>query len=451
MKKTVSALLIALAISFASHAQLSADTVKLEGRMVYDILHDFENSGKRLLQNAQTSGNIIATKTGNEILLVSQNINHYFEGKTDKGFDILKSGEQNLFTAINKIIDQFNNHEKAVAKVSELTSLDLTDFTDKINSLPQKPGYAINFVSGTTLTNSDEPPYTVSVTGYGFMQADSRKKFTTSVYINDTIQLSSTDVDITRNKQMLITVPDSLIKPFFKDNQIVYIPVKIISRIVTPGGVFDMNNKGVNYETKFNLVLMPVIAGEIKITETITHNVLDDKIFSQIISRTFKDCMDKKSCDMVESWHCRSNQKIVGVRYQCGGQCNLSYKKRPSTPGDENAPDFDILNDGKMATVYRHLEVENPTTIFYYIDYKNYKDDSVTLPNSTIKLKYGEQFDVWLNAENTDCNYSITGKLNTGQVIDYNNNTILGSAHLKFLDATKSGNRCKITFRLVEL
>jgi hypothetical protein len=448
MKKVLSTLLVALAISYSSFGQLSIDTVILGERMIKDILNDFENTGNRLMQKAQTTDNNVATQFGNEILVASQNVNHYFGQKNEKAFSNLKIGEQKIFVEINKIIDQFDSADQTVTTVSEMTNLDLTEFTKRISALP-KTEYYIRFISGTTIIDSEEP-YNLSITGLGFGLSDSRKKYNTVVYINET-PLPSSAIDLTLRKQMQLNIPNDLIKPFFKDNQIAYVPIKIISKITTPGGAFDLNTKTGNYETKFNLVLMPAIAGEINISELITYKVLDDRTFTQLISRSFQGCKTKQSCEMAETWHCTAYQKIIGVRYQCGGQCELAYKKRSTTPGDNYAPDFDILNDGKAVAVYRHLDVENRTTINYFVDYKNYKTDSQTVKNSTVKLKYGEQFDVLLNADNPDRNYSITGKLTTGQIINYNSNTILSCEYLKILGSDKSGDKRKISFRLIAL
>jgi hypothetical protein len=434
-------------ISFASYGQLSIPTVAFAGKTVKDVINEFENSGNRLMQNAQTAGNNVASKFGNEILVATQNLNYYFGQNIDKTFNGLKIEEQNLFVEMNKIIDQFNNLNQTISTVSELTNLDLIEFTNRINLLTKKVDYYISSINGTTVINSDAS-YLLSITGLGFGLTDSRQKYSTTVYINNNL-LPGTAIDLTQRRQMRLNIPNVQVKPLFKDNQIVYIPIKIISEITKSSGFLGMSTKTKKYETKLNLVLMPTIAGEISVTEVATQKVLDNPTLTQSISRSFQGCKTDQPCEMVESWSCNVNQKIIGVRYHCDGQCGWAYKKRASTPGDQYAPDFDILNDGTSVTVYRHLDGGSPTTVTYYVDYKNYKNDYQTIKNSTVKLKYGEPFDITLGNTNADCNYSIIGKLTTGQTINYNNNTISNSPYLKLLGVGKTGDVCKASFKLI--
>ncbi|MDJ1503541.1 hypothetical protein [Xanthocytophaga agilis] len=447
MKKIIFFFSITFFISYVSYGQFSIPTIAFAGKTIKDIINEFENTGNRLMQNAQTAGNGVASKFGNEILVATQNLNYYFGQNIDKTFINLKIEEQNIFVEVNKLIDQFNNLNQTISTVSEMTNLDLIEFTNRINLLTKKVDYYISSINGTTVINSDAT-YLLSITGLGFGLTDSRQKYNTTVYINGNL-LPATAIDLTQRRQIRLHIPNVQVKPFFKDNRIVYIPIKIISEITKPSGWFGTSSNTSKYETKFNLVLMPTIAGEINISEVISQRVLDNTTLTQSISRSFQGCKTKQPCEMVESWSCNENQKIIGVRYACDGQCGWAYKKRASTPGDQYAPDYDILNDGKSVTVYRHLDGENQTTITYYVDYKNYKKDFQTIKNSTIKLKYGEPFDILLNANNSDCNYSIIGKLTTGQTINYNNNTISNSPYLKLLGVGKTGDICKASFNLI--
>ncbi len=443
MKKNLFILLIALATCNLSYSQFAIPTIAFAGKTVKDIINELENSGNRLMQNAQTAGNNVASKFGNEILVATQNINYYFGQNIDKTFNNLKIEEQNLFVEINKIIDQFNNLNQTITTVSELTNLDLIEFTNRINLLTRKVDYYISSVNGTTVINSDAG-YLLSITGLGFGLTDSRQKYNTTVYVNNKL-LPVTSIDLTQRRQMRLNIPNVLIKPLFNDNKIVFIPVKIISEITKPVGIFGWSTSTSKYETNFNLVLLPTIAGEISVSEITATRILDDQVLTQSISRSFQGCKTDQPCEMIESWSCNQNQKIVGVRYACAGQCGWSYNKRKG--GYD--PDYDILNDGTSVTVYRHLDGENPTTVTYYIDYKNYRSDYKTIDNGTIQLKYGDPFDIILNIDNSDCNYSIVGKLKTGQTINYNNNTISNSPYLKLLGVGRSGNICKASFRLI--
>lgn len=443
MKHFILILAIIATSSHLSLGQFAIPEIAFAGKTVKDIINDMEGSGNRLLQNAQTAGNNVASKFGNEILVATQNLQYYFSESMNKTFNNLKIEEQNLFVEINKIIDAFNNTNQNITTLSEMTNLDLIAFTNRISLLTRKVDYYISSINGTTVINSDAG-YTVNVTGIGFGLNDSRQQYNTTVYVNNNL-LPVTAIDLTQRRQMRLNVPNNLIKPLFRDNTIVFVPVKIVSSITQPGGFLGWSTTTSTYETRFRLVLMPKIAGTITVSETVSKKVLGDDVLTHAISRSFQGCKTDQPCEMIESWSCNQNQRIVGVRYTCTGQCGWSYNKRR---GGYDA-DYDILNDNTSVTVYRHLDGQNPTTVIHYIDYKNYRTDYQQVNNGTIQLKYGEPFDILLNKENQDCNYTIVGKLTTGQTINYNNNTISNSPFLKLLGIGRTGESCKASFRLV--
>jgi hypothetical protein len=279
------------------------------------------------------------------------------------------------------------------------------------------------------------------MTGLGFGFSNSNHQYKTLVTVDGNV-IGENDINLTQRKTMIINIPNSLIKSKFQKNVITYLPVVITSEISQMNSFGKIKTK--KFITKFNLVLMPTIAGYIVVKETISHKILDGINVTQSISRNYKGCSSENPCQMIEEWSCSINQKIVNVRYSCVGQCGWSYNSRK---GGSSA-DYDILNDGMTAKVYRRIDGHKSTTVTYYIDYQNYINKYTDISRDSVYLRYDEPLDVLLNQNNLDCNYIINGRLFTGQVININNNTITSSPHLKLLGIGKVGNNCKATFKL---
>jgi hypothetical protein len=440
MKKAILTAIVAVATFSLSFGQTSIPTVAFTGKTVKDIINELEQTGRRLMQDGQTAGNGVASKFGNEIFVATQNMDYYFGKNTDKVFTNLKIEEQNLFVELNKMIESFNQLNTNITTVSELTNLDLIEFTNRINLITKKLNYYVSSVKGTTIIYGDAD-FKIAMTGLGFGLNDSRQEYKTTVKVNGNA-IAANNIDLTQRRTMVINIPNSVIKSLFQEKKISYLPIVITSEISHKNWI-GMTKKE-TYNTHFNLVLMPSVAGFIIVGETTSQRVLDGHNVVQSISRSFQGCKTDNPCEMVEEWSCSVNQKITGVRYDCSGQCGWSYNKRRG--GYD--PDYDILNDGRTAKVYRHLDGGNPTTVTYYVDYQNYTDQFNTTKNDTVFIRYNEPVDVSLNPNNSDCNYSLNGKLFTGQTINYNNNTISSSPYFKLLGVGKVGNICKATFKL---
>jgi len=440
MRKTTLTFIVFLTTFNLSFGQLEIPTIAFAGKTVKDIINEFEQTGRRLMQDGQTAGNGIASKFGNEIFVATQNMDYYFGKNTDKVFSNLKLEEQNLFVEMNKMIGSFNQLNDNITTVSELTNLDLIEFTNRINLITKKLNYYVSSVKGTTIVYGDVD-YKISMTGLGFGLNDSRQEYKTTVTVNGTT-LSYNNIDLTQRRTMGITIPNSTLKPLFQEKKITYVPVVISSEISHKNWLGRTITE--KFDTKFNVVLLPSIAGYIVVGQTISDKILDGHTITQSISRSFQGCTTRNPCEMIEEWSCSVNQKIIGVRYDCSGQCGWSYNKRKG--GYD--PDYDILNDGRTAKVYRHLDGGNPTTVTYYVDYQNYLDKYTDLKSDTLYIRYGEPLDVTLNQKNADCNYTLNGKLFTGQTIAYNSNTIQNSPYFKLLGIGRVGNNCKATFKL---
>lgn len=448
MKKIIILLFILEGVALQTSAQVGIATVALGGYEVKSIIDKFEDASNRLIQNASTNASGLASKFGNELNVATQNASYYFDKNRKKTFEDLSIQEQNIFNQMNGIIDQFNKTRNTITTVSELTNLDLVAFTNNVPFLKSNIYYYISSINGCTITKSDAD-YFVTVRGLGFGFSDSKTHYETKVFLNNS-ELSKNLLDLTGRRELKIHLTSSDINKFFLGSKINYIPVTLVSNITKPT-IFGFRSTTEHDTTKFNIVLMPIKAGYIVIQETVSEEALDySKVINYSISKTFGPCDNKHECIMSEEWTCADNQRITGVRFEQTSGGPFIYRLRPPKPGEyagpgsEYNPDFDILNDSKTAHVYRRLQQAG--TPIYYIDYVQMKTSYKTITSNPLYFNYGESFEVTLDKKNEDCNYTIIGKLTTGQNININNSTVNSSQFLRFLGVRKVGENCKATF-----
>ena len=438
--------------SFSIHqvfAQAVIPSVLLAGRTVKDIISEFERTGGRLMQDARGTGNALISKFGNELNLATQNLNYYFGQNIDRlYYDKIKPEEQILLSELNRLIEAINNGVNTVTTLSELTNLDLIELTNRISLLTKKIDYYISSVHGTTVTNSPAD-YKIVVTGIGFGFSTSQKDFETSVYVNN-ILLPITSIDFTQRRQMVVSIPSGYLKEIFDDRKIQYAEIKIkakISQSKRKGFIIWKTETAIQkFETKFNLTLMPKIAGYIVIGESITNQVLSKKIDTQFVTRSFTNCKTKNPCVYNEEWTCPENQRIFKVDYSCTGSlCSWSYPLHPNVKG--RAVDYELSNNNKTVTLYRYID-GGPAVIKHSIYLRTFTNTYRNIIRDTIYLSYGEPLDVFLEEKNIEGNFTINGRLNTGQVISCNNNTIRSNKYLLLEGIGKEAGKFKTTFRL---
>lgn len=255
-------------------------------KSIKNILGEFQNTGNRLIGNAQSAGNSVAARFGNELSVAVQNLTYYFGEDLKATLGSLKVEERNLFNLLNNFIDKFNHFDQTLYRISELVNLDLIDLTNRL-PLTRKVEYFISSVNGSILINSDDADYKMTITGIGFGLSNGKTKYDTKIYI-DSILLSINDLDFTQRRQIIVSIPNNLVKVSFKNKNIAFIPVKIVNEIKKPGGLFK-SKKVVPYETNFKLTLMPVVAGKVTITEILTEKKITSNPSSHLWSRTFAD------------------------------------------------------------------------------------------------------------------------------------------------------------------
>jgi hypothetical protein len=292
--------------------------------------------------------------------------------------------------------------------------------------------------------------YNISIRGLGFGFDDSKTHYNTHIYVNEKL-LPDDQIDLTARREMKVRLLSSDVSRFFLPSKINYIPIRLHNEITTKN-FFGVSSTR-KYDTKFNLILMPIRAGYMILQQTLSEDVWDySNVLHASISKPYGGCSNDNACVMSEEWPCPANAKVINVRYDRASGNPWSYRNRPPKagtplyPGIEYEADFDILNDSQTVHVYRRMEV--PTTPIYYVDYikkKTVYRDTTSLP---LYFNFGQTFELTLDQRNTDDNYNITGKLTTGQVIDITNSTINSSQYLKFLGKRKVGPDAKVAFQV---
>jgi hypothetical protein len=470
--------------SYYPPAQIGLVAIPLAGFLVKDLISKFQEVAHRMMFEAQNTGDALLTKFGNELEVATKNLDYVLSKQQATLFDNLSVQQQGAFIELNNLINALNNATDHASTIAELTNLDLIEFTNRLKLITNKIDFYISSINGQTFVFQDSD-YRLMFTGIGFGFDDSTHTYRVRVTIGGQV-IPDTSITRPSTHQLQVNIPNTLVKAFFKDTKIEYVPVSFETNIMTKSG---SSWKTDTYNVNFNLTLLPILAGEIKITEPVREQILDGKTKTYDIVVTTSGCKSDHPCDWDREHSVAQNERIIGVRYDCSGQCDWSYSLRMREanakaaqvrPGCEAAagpkpggfakiiwetlvnncvngqtqgmnylPDYDILDGSTKAHVYRHVDGENSTTVIYHVDYQTLVDKVSYKVRDPMHIPFSQQFDINFDPGNAPCEFEITGKAVTGQKININNSTAGNSGSLlRALGIGKFGDHCRGTFIL---
>jgi hypothetical protein len=470
-----------------SSGQTGIATVALGGFLVGDLIKKFQEAASRILFEAQNTGDALMSKFGNQLDVAARNLNYVFTNQQNMFFEQLSVQQQQAFIELNRMIESANNLGNQVATVAELANLDLINF---INQLPltKKVKFYVSSINGQTIF-LQENDFRLTIRGLGFGFDTDKQRYRIKFTVGQSV-LPDTSITRSNTHELQISIPNDTVINSFSDTKIAFVPIKFESEIMTKGLTGWKSEK---YHINFNLTLLPKLAGEIRIVESIKERVLDGITKTYDLSRTVSGCKPDQPCDWDQEHSVALDERITAVRYDCTGQCSHSYSLRrrelnakreevrpdcetkaqqaygnPTSPmgklikisvinscmdaaakGMEYMPDFDILNGNRTAKVYRHVDGHNSTTVIHHIDYQTLIDKYSKLDRGTLQIPFNQPFTIDFDTRNDGCHYEVTGKLVTKQVINITNNTAGNAGNLLIATgAGPFGDHCRVTFVL---
>lgn len=467
--------------------------IPLAGFTIGKLLEKFEEVATRLLQRGESTGNALIAKAGDEIHVATQNLGILLDDQREKLFDDLAVEQRGIFIELNKIIEGVSSLGTTVTNVEELAALDLQDLLNRIPLIESKDFY-VRSIGGLTM-NYNSGGRTVTLRGLGFGFDDSNRKYEVS------ISVAGKDVPLTSFVRpdtftLQFTVPNDSLESLFQEEAVAHAPVLFKTKISKKGSGADWTK--VEYGINFNLLLLPKKAGWVTLTEMVkTEAVPAGETKTKTAAREFSSCKPDHPCDWNERVCVNDNERIVGVRYDCGGsQCGFCYslrgrerkaameKLKPvceseinetikslsgpikkavennkaqfieacaanKTKGMEYFPDYDLEEGGRCARVYRHCDGEKSTTPIYYIDYRELKAGYEPKTQGPFLISYGKELIVELDPRNKDCSFVVSGKVTvTNQDINLDSATAIGATPFRLKGAPKVGDHCRATFEL---
>lgn len=103
--KSLAVFLVIVTVPQPVEAQLgSIAAIAFAGKTVKDILGDAEGRANTLLNNARQQSNLVFADGGNQLQVLTKNIQFLLSGELDKRFERLNDSERNLLAGLNEII-----------------------------------------------------------------------------------------------------------------------------------------------------------------------------------------------------------------------------------------------------------------------------------------------------------------------------------------------------------
>ncbi|MCB0306494.1 MAG: hypothetical protein KDI38_22220 [Calditrichaeota bacterium] len=412
MRKITILCLLLLLYPTMGFSQMGAlTTVVLAERAVPEILNDFENTADRLMDGGQQTGNALASKLGNEIRIATLNLNYLMDEQRKRTFNQLDPKVRDIFHNLNKLIENFDPDK--IYKVTELFALNIQEFLGPL--LADKRDFYLSSVKGITVYQK-ESDFILRIRGIGFGFNDSKHKYSVSLSVKDEV-IEPKAFQRPDNHELVITIPNKLVMPYFEQTKVVHLPITFSSTVKKKKPFWKFGGwTEDSYNIDFNLVLLPIEAGEIEVKETITTRVIDEDQGEKHYPLTWDPpgCPDK--CTWEERYTVAENQIITRVVYSHNdvAHCNWSY----STKGGRGA-DYDIYNGNKSVVCRREYDHEDPgCRIRYDVYFKTFKDEPKTIVNGTYKLQWGKKLIISFNEKNLNGNFEISGKTITRDAIE---------------------------------
>jgi hypothetical protein len=424
----------------SSQEPVSTALIALGGKLlVKDILSDAEKKADTLIGKAKNSADMVALHATSELHLMIENLRVAFADSQAKAFGDLTIEQQRLFTNLNNTIERIVD-EDTVRKSIEQFELGISETVRRTVLAKSGTDFYISSVRGTLLAEQDND-YEVRVAGLGFgynVKGSSDAQSVVDVSVNG----KDLDWSCIHQKEahvVVVKIPAKRLKGLFEDSKVVR--TEFVFTCTIPDG-----KKKKTYEVKIPLFLLPRVAGSVTIEQ-----VIETKVWGNPQTKTITLTRDEKGAaqDRTEKWTCASNQRIVGVTYECKhpkGGWSTALRDGP----DGYRADYDITDGGKTAVVYRRITYW-PMSCHYNVKYETQTPGSETVKagTGTYSLKYDEQFAVMLSPENRNGNFKLTGKLFDGRKIAMNSETASGNkSPFRLIGSGKVGECVRLTFVL---
>jgi hypothetical protein len=423
---------------------VTGGAVLLGGKILLgSILDDFDEKLQRLIDRAIQGQRLAVAQAGSELQLGIANLRVMLADLLKKTFDELTQQQQQLFHWLNKALDRIERMKDPFRAMSELNILDARVLVGKIQAAfgKEQEDFYISSIRGITLA-FQENDYRVSVSGLGIGFAGNEPRCSVDILV-DGEELDPFTIKQEENNRVDVRIPAQMLEKKFKTDK--YGGAKFTVR----SAITRKNEKTKTDETKVysvtaTLLLLPKAAGEVEVEEMIEKKGWGDK--KETKSITLTRATPGERAERIEEWRCADNQTIVDVRYECNHpRSGWSYPLRKGGYG----ADFDVVEGGKKAVVYRVL-ASAQTTCFYHIDYVTETTTYETVSRGKVSLKFDEPFEVLLSPDNKGGNFKVSGKLFNGQKLLVTSGT--GDTDkdnpLKIMGREKVGDRIKLTFRL---
>lgn len=400
--------------------QLPVVGVLLAGRAVKDIISDFQNAASQLLFQGENRGNALLSSLGNQLSVETQNANIVFKDQQKLLFGNLDKSSQDFFTQLNNVIKTPESSIDRAVSILEVLNLNLIDLTNRL-PLTKKTYAYINNVKGITQIHQDGD-YQIEADGLGFGQDQENAKYKIEVKVGNYL-VPVASISRTPPYKLIANINHQVLEEYFSDGVIKSIPltIRVQAVITNKCNLFFNCTENVSNTWNMKMVLMPRYPGTVTGVELLTSESLDGITKTKSVDVTTQGCKTDQPCDWQREIPFAANERVIGVRYSCVGQCGWSYKSRPSMPGDQYAPDYDILEGGTKVRVYRHVDGGSSTTVTYYVDYQTLKANAVERKLNSVKVQFGKAITINLSNDNTSCYYRLTGRLVTGQEIYIDN------------------------------
>jgi hypothetical protein len=415
MKRQISVVLVALLFPLTSGCGrgLIGDLAgsAITGMTVKDALKHFEGIVNHTLATASTEGDAKLARAANELEMATKTLSAVFDEKYDKAIRDLSEHEQKLFVHLVELEKQIGQGLRDIKRTQELVNLDLIEFTNRIPLLDKVPFY-VSSINGIAVSQA-EAQHELEVVGIGFGYGDGHTAQNTDLLI-DGKSLPPSAFRRKSAKELVITIPRSILEGHYKERELSFIPAKF--QVTTKSNrIFGSDG---HFSVDMLLIALPKFAGSVNIEESVIVMSPGPQHTYDLVKNVAKSSPQLPN-DWSQPWTCPPDCVIDSVEYLCeGGGCNWSYN-----PKGGYSVNYSLSNDKRSVVVKRHCD--GPAcTVTHRITYTEFVKTPKLLAGKSQNIEFGTILEVELDKRNEKHEFRIQGKTYLGQPIYVDNNSI---------------------------
>jgi len=197
------------------------------GREVSNIIDKIHGTGQTLIRNAETSGNALISRAGNEVYIIEQNLSMMLKDNMDMLFDDLDEQRQLLVIESYRLTNELAATMDKAYEIKETTALDLNALISKVPFVRDE--FFIQSIKGLAyLPQMNDFRVQVLATHLGIQERYSSRIEAYIGHGEEAKIINDTRTDMSAHKNAAsIYIPNKALQKYYKQKELNIVPVQL--------------------------------------------------------------------------------------------------------------------------------------------------------------------------------------------------------------------------------